>query len=90
MSLAAAFVADLDDRSLDLLADLLADRIAARTAHVESSSPWLDVAGAALYLRCSPQRIYDLRHAGALTPHRDGRRLLFNRADLDRYLNEAG
>lgn len=43
---------------------------------------------AAGYLRCDRQRIYDLRHSGALTPQRDGTRLLFRRRDVDRYLAE--
>ena len=87
MSLAAALLAELDDRSLDQLAELLAPRLT-RT-DTSTPSPWLDVAEAAAYLRCKPQRIYDLRHAGSLTPHRDGRRLLFHRDDLDAHLGRA-
>ncbi|MDP9417215.1 MAG: helix-turn-helix domain-containing protein [Actinomycetota bacterium] len=81
-----ALLAELDEQALDQLAELLAPRLAERIAPA-TTSPWLDVDEAAAYLRCSRQRIYDLRHAGDLTPHRDGRRLLFRRDDLDAYLN---
>jgi excisionase family DNA binding protein len=45
--------------------------------------PWLGVTEAARYLACPVSRIYDLVSLGRLTPHRDGRRLLFRPADLD-------
>jgi excisionase family DNA binding protein len=48
--------------------------------------PWLSVAEAADYARCSKQRIYDLVAANKLAPGRDGRRLVFRRSELDRYL----
>jgi excisionase family DNA binding protein len=38
---------------------------------------------AAEYLSCPVSRIYDLVSLGSLTAHRDGRGLLFRRADLD-------
>ena len=44
---------------------------------------WLGVQGAARYLACPVSRIYDLVSLGRITPHRDGRRLLFRRSDLD-------
>lgn len=85
MSLAAALLAELDDRALDQLAELLAPRLADRAT--SAASPWLDVDEAAAYIRAgSRQRIYDLVHAGALQPDRDGRRLLFHRDVLDLYL----
>jgi excisionase family DNA binding protein len=59
------------------VAELLADRLDA------ASRPYLDVDEAAAYLRCSPQRIYDLVSAGRLRPHRDGRRVLLTREALD-------
>jgi excisionase family DNA binding protein len=80
-----ALLSELDDEALDRLAELLAPRLARRIAPTPAT-PWLDVDEAAAYLRCSRQRVYDLRHAGVLKPHRDGRRLLFRRDDLDAYL----
>ena len=54
------------------------------------ASPYLDVDGAARYLgNASRQRLYDLVSTGRLEPMRDGRRLLFARAELDRYLQGA-
>jgi excisionase family DNA binding protein len=82
--LAAALLAELDEDALDRLARALAPRFAEMFDGV--AGPWLNVDEAATYLRCARQRVYDLVHAGALTPHRDGRRLLFHRDDLDTYL----
>ena len=45
------------------------------------------VAEAAEYLRCKPQRIYDLRSSGRLPRHGDGSRVLIRRADLDAHLD---
>lgn len=77
-------MAALDDAALDELAERLAPRLSDRIA--PPRSPWLDVADAAEYLRCSKQRVYDLVHADRLEPRRDGRRLLFHRDHLDAYL----
>jgi excisionase family DNA binding protein len=68
------------------------DAIASRVVELlgqqdrSSSSPWLDVDQAAVYIAASRQRLYDLVHAGTLRPARDGRRLLFRREWLDEYL----
>jgi Helix-turn-helix domain len=56
------------------VAEILAPRFAAAPA-----SPYMTIQEAAEYLRCNPQRIYDLRSAGVLTKH--GR--LVSRAELD-------
>lgn len=45
--------------------------------------PWLGVQQAAQHLARPASRIYDLITLGHLDAHRDGRRLLFRRADLD-------
>ena len=87
-AIASALIAELDDRALDQLAELLAPRLAERTS--AAASPWLDVDEAAAYIRAgSRQRIYDLVHSGALQPDRDGRRLLFHRDVLDLYLTRG-
>lgn len=48
--------------------------------------PWLNARQAAEHLACTTDRIYDLVQLGRLDHRNDGRRLLFKRGDLDRYL----
>jgi excisionase family DNA binding protein len=77
------------------LLDALADRAAAITleridAAARAASPYLTVAEAAGYLRCKPQRVYDLLSARRLTRYKDGRRVLVSRAELDAYLDGTG
>lgn len=76
---------DLDDGALAELARRVA-KLLEDAEPAEPASPYRDVGEAALYLRASKQRIYDLVNAGALTPRRDGRRLLFRVDTLDEYL----
>jgi len=84
MSLVHALVAELDDRALDQLVELIAPRLAQRA--LAEASPWMNVEEAADYVRAGKQRIYDLVHNGKLQPARDGKRLLFHRDVLDAYL----
>jgi excisionase family DNA binding protein len=84
--LAQAVLDALDDTALDALAELLAPRLAARLGTPAKVSPWLDASGSAEYLATTRARVYDLVQLGKLSPRRDGRRLLFRRDDLDRYL----
>lgn len=51
------------------------------------SSPYLTVAEAAVYLRSSRQRVYDLVSSRRLPRHKDGSRVLIRRSDLVAYLN---
>lgn len=44
---------------------------------------WLTVEEAAEHLRCSAQRIYELRSDGRLPRHKEGGRALVRRRDLD-------
>ena len=80
--------------TFDLPPELL-EQIAARAAEVvedrsrEAVESWIGVDGAADYLACARQRIYDLVSQGRLECRRDGRRLLFRRSWLDAYLEEA-
>lgn len=53
-------------------------------------SPWATVEEAATFLRCKPQRIYDLCSAGELRRHREGGRLLILRSDLELRVEAAG
>lgn len=85
--LAAALLDALDDDALDQLAAKLAPRLSATTA--PATSPWLDTKGAAEHISAPVSRIHDLVQLRRLTPCRDGRRLLFRRDDLDRYVEAS-
>jgi excisionase family DNA binding protein len=71
-------------------AEAIAQRAAAIVLERLSAEPriaeYLTVSEAAEYLRAKPQRIYDLLSSGRLTRHKDGRRVLVSRAEIDAYL----
>jgi excisionase family DNA binding protein len=81
--------------TLVLTADAV-EAIVERTAHLvlarlqadqpSTTSPYLSVAEAADFARCSKQRIYDLRSSGRLTRAGDGARGLVRRDELMAYL----
>jgi excisionase family DNA binding protein len=74
------------------LSDEQVEQIARRAAALLPStapSPWLDAEGAADYLATTRGRIYDLIALKKLEPHRDGRRVLLRRDDLDAYLERS-
>ena len=78
----------LSERIAVLVGDRLADRLASSNA--TSTTPWLNAEDAALYLGDAPvSRIHDLTQQRKLVPHRDGRRLLFHRDDLDAYVEAS-
>lgn len=66
-------------------AELVAERLPA-----EADSGFLDVAGAAEFLSCPRSRLYSLVSAGRIPHHRDGSRLLFDRAELRAYVEAGG
>jgi excisionase family DNA binding protein len=68
---------------INAIAAAVADELERRGGSTTPSSPWLTVDEAAAYLRCAPQRIYDLVSERKIAPARDGRRLLFRREQLD-------
>jgi excisionase family DNA binding protein len=84
-------VADLhySDAELDRLADLLAPRVAARLG-TGNGSPWLRVEDAADYIGAPVSRVRKLTMTGELPSHRDGRRRLYRRDELDRYVRDGG
>ncbi len=84
-----ALLAELGDADLDRLAELLAPRLA---AHLSTGGPfpWLDVENAAAHLACPKSRLYALVSARRIPHHRDGSRLLFNRAELDEWVQAGG
>jgi excisionase family DNA binding protein len=75
------------DTELEQLADQLTGRVAAR---IGSGSPWLTAAAAARYLACPESRIRKLTMTGELPCHRDGRRVLYRRDELDAYVRNGG
>jgi excisionase family DNA binding protein len=79
---------EFPDSLLERLAELIAARINTRTADI--SSPWLTAAQAADYLSCSVSRIRSLTLTGELPHHRDGRRPLYHRGELDAFIRAGG
>jgi excisionase family DNA binding protein len=75
---------------LDLaqLAAQLAPLVAARID--ANASPWLTAAEAAAYLRCPISRVRRLTMTGDLPTHRDGRRVLYRRDELDAFVASGG
>lgn len=80
----------LDAASLERLADLVAERLAARTTPTQPGSDgWLDSGGAATYLAVHPSTIRRLAASGDLRSTQDasGGPRYFQREDLDRWRN---
>jgi len=73
----------------DQLAQLalrVGDLLAARPAGPATASPYLTVAEAADFLRCSRERIHALLTQRRLTRHKDGGRTLVLRSELEAYV----
>ena len=70
--------------------DELVDEIAGRVLNIlqarQAGSPYMSVDEAADYMRCKPQRVYDLLSARRLTRMKDGSRVLVKRDEIDAYL----
>jgi excisionase family DNA binding protein len=80
--------AELVERIAQRVAELLREQTAPAA---EPASPWLDVAGACAYLGFSRDRLYKLTAAGAIPcrKKRGGQGLLFHRAELDAWVEDA-
>lgn len=74
LAVPAALVDAIARRTVELLADRLPE---------PAPDPYLTVDQAADYLSAPTSRIYDLVSLRRVRHHRDGRRLLFRRSDLD-------
>ena len=70
----------------DSLADAVAARIKPAAPPTPTESTYLSVPEAAEFLRCRPQRVYDLLSRRRLARYRDGSRVLLSRSELERYL----
>jgi excisionase family DNA binding protein len=55
-----------------------------------TASPWMNARQAADYLGCGVGRIHDLTHVGQIPFHKDGRRLMFHRDELDAWIRRGG
>jgi excisionase family DNA binding protein len=73
----------LDDAGVERLADAIARRLEGRLG---VASPWLTAEDAAAYIGAPVSRIRQLTMGDEIPVHRDGRRVLYNRDELDRWL----
>jgi excisionase family DNA binding protein len=71
---------------VEAIAKSVAEVLAERAPAEDGRSPWLTVDETADYLRCSRQRVYDLKSSGRIASAQDGKRPLFHRAVLNAYL----
>ena len=73
----------LPEEVVDAIARRAAELVLERLDDLAPSGEWLTVQEAAEFLRCRPQRIYDLRADGRLSRHVEGgRRALVSRREL--------
>jgi excisionase family DNA binding protein len=72
------------------LVEAIAQRAAELVAANRADDGYMDVKRAADFLACGPDRIYALVSAGRIPHHRDGSRLLFDRAELRGYVRNGG
>jgi excisionase family DNA binding protein len=81
---------DLPDEVVDEITAEVTRRVLAELGRTADASPYLTVPEAADLLRCSRQRIDDLLSQRRLTRHKEGRRTLVSRAEIDAYLHTIG
>jgi excisionase family DNA binding protein len=83
----AAVTLTLDPAALEALARRAAEIV---REGMEGRQGFLDVAGAAEFLACKPDRIYALTSSNRIPHHKDGSRLLFDRDELREYVRNGG
>jgi excisionase family DNA binding protein len=66
--------------------DRIADRVLVQL-EPPNGSPWMNLNTAAEYLDWSPKRLYNLVASNEIPHRKQGNRLLFNRQELDRWLD---
>ncbi|HXH87343.1 MAG TPA: helix-turn-helix domain-containing protein [Gaiellaceae bacterium] len=80
---------ELPAEMLDEIVDRVTTRVLAELQHPSAAqppSPLLTIPETAELLRCSRQRIDDLLSQGRLTRHKEGRRTLLRRTEVEAYL----
>ncbi|HEU4973586.1 MAG TPA: excisionase family DNA-binding protein [Baekduia sp.] len=77
----------LPPEALDAIAARVADLLGERAA---AGSPWMSAEQAADYIAAPVSRIRKLTMTGELPHHRDGRRVLYHRDELDRFVRQGG
>jgi excisionase family DNA binding protein len=77
----------LDDAGVERLADAIARRLEEHLG--AASSPWLTAQEAADYIGAPLSRVRQLTMGDEIPVHRDGRRVLYHRDELDRWLIEG-
>ncbi len=71
---------------VEAVAQRVAELLRAEAPEPVAASPFLTIPEAAEFLRCSRQRIDDLLSQRRLTRHKEGRRTLVARAELDAHV----
>jgi excisionase family DNA binding protein len=77
---------NLPDDALEVIARRVAELLSERQA--PPAPTWLTIDEAAEHTRIPKGKLYKLTAAGAVPHSKPGNRLLFNRADLDAWLDE--
>ncbi|MDX6479697.1 MAG: Helix-turn-helix domain [Gaiellaceae bacterium] len=74
---------EIPEQLIEVIAARAAELVQHEIVGRIGSRELLNVAEAADYLRCAPQRIYELRSSGRLPQTREGGRAIIRRRDLD-------
>lgn len=73
----------LSTAHVEALVEECVRRALARMPAPAVASPWMTTEEAAEYLRCKPQRVHELVSRGDLSRHKEGGRLLLDRAEVE-------
>lgn len=72
----------LSEEAIDAIARRAAELVLERLDAASPAGEWLTIDEAAVFLRCKPRRIYDLRSDGRLGRYSEGGRALVARHEL--------
>jgi excisionase family DNA binding protein len=81
-----ALEATINPADLDALEARIEQRLLDRLEH-NGTSPWMNIDQAAEYLSWKKKRLYTLTSAKEIPHRKQGNLLLFNRHELDQWLN---
>lgn len=88
MSAQAPLVAEVSIDT-DALRNIIREEVARQVAAL-GASPWLNATEAADYMSCTVQRVRKLTSRRVLAVHHEGRRVLYRRDELDRFISNGG